>query len=307
MRSFGDDARMWPVLLTLGAGLTLVGLAFWLSTRRDVGSALLRTRGGRPRASALLRSPLGLAWRDHRGAIIGWTIGSAVLMGTYGSLSQEILDAIADNPALGDAMGATPGAADQLLATVMSTFLMMLAMLAAAFAVMALGSLRSEEESGRLEAQLSGPESRTAWLGVHLAIAALGLLIVGAAGALSLAAATAASTGDDAWFGEILRGAVRYLPAALVFLALTAAAFGLMGKARGPAWALFGVAAVVAYLGPGFDLPTWVVRASPFQSDGADLISAGADRTAIGVLLGVTAVLVLAALVGFRRRDIPRL
>lgn len=305
VRAFGD-ARVWPILLTVVAGLALVGLAFWLSTRRDVGSALIRSRGARPRASAFLRSPIGLAWRDHRGAIIGWTVGSAVLMGTYGSLSQEILNAIASNPALGDAMGATPGAADQLLATVMSTFLMMLAMLAAAFAVMALGSLRNEEESGRLEAQLSGSESRTAWLGVHLAIATLGLLVVGAVGALSLAAATAASTGDDAWFGEILRGAVRYLPAALVFLALTAAAFGLMGRARGLAWTLFGIAAVVAYLGPGFDLPRWVVRASPFQSAGADLISAGADRTAIGTLLGVAAVLVIAGLVGFRRRDIPR-
>lgn len=305
-RAFGD-ARAWPIGLLLMVGLLLIAAAFWLSTRRDVGSALIRPQGAKPGASAFLASPLGLAWHDHRGAIIGWTIGAAVLMGTYGSLSQEVIDAIVDNPALGDMLGADGAAmADQLLGTVTSTFLMMLAMLVAAFAIMAVGSLRHEEETGRLEMQLSGERSRGCWLSVHTLVTAVGVLVVGAVGAAALAATTAASTGDQSWFGKILGAAVGYLPAALVFLAFTIALFGLLSRARAVAWGVFAAAAVIAYLGPGLNLPDWLIRSSPFQSAGADLVTDSPDATGVTVLLALSIALVVIGFVGFRVRDIPR-
>lgn len=305
-RAFGN-ARVWPIGLLLVLGLFLVLVAFWLSTRRDVGSALIHPQGAKPAASAFLQTPLGLAWHDHRGGIIGWAVGAAVLMGTYGSLSQEVIDAIVDNPALGDMLG-TDGAAvtDQLLGTVSSTFLMMLAMLVAAFAIMAIGSLRNEEETGRLEAQLSGARSRGFWLTVHTVVATFGVLVVGIVGAVALAATTASSTGDQSWFGEIMGAAVGYLPAALVFLAFTVALFGLISRARAVAWAAFAAAAVIAYLGPGLNLPDWLIRSSPFQSAGSDLVTEAPDATGVTVLLVLTLALVVTGFVGFRARDIPR-
>lgn len=305
-RSFGD-ARAWPIALLLILGMVLVGVAFWLSTRRDVGSALIRPQGAKPAASAFLQSPLGVAWHDHRGSIIGWTIGAAVLMGTYGSLSQEIIDAIAANPALGDMIGADAAAmADQLLGTVTSTFLMMLAMVVAAFAIMAIGSLRNEEETGRLETQLSGARSRGSWLTMHTLVAAFGVLVVGAVGAVALAATTAFSTGDDSWFSEIMDAAVGYLPAALVFFAFTLALFGVLSRARGVAWGVFAAAAAIAYLGPGFDLPSWLIRSSPFQTAGADLVTEAPDVAGVTALLMLTVALAIIGFIGFRVRDIPR-
>lgn len=301
------DARIWPVALLPVLAAALVALAFWLSTRRDVGSALIRPQGSHPRASGFLRTPFGLAWHDHRGAIIGWSIGAAVLMGTYGSLSQEILDAITGNPDLAAMLGAdAASAAEQLLGTVTSTFLMMLAMVVAAFAIMAVASLHAEEETGRLEAQLSGDRSRLSWLAVHTAVAGLGVLVVGVVGALSLAATTAASTGEQSWLGDILSASLGFLPAALVFLALTVAVFGAASRIRGLVWGLFAVAAVVAYLGPGFQLPDRLIRLSPFQAAGADLVTQSADRTAIVVLLAVAVGLTALGFVGFRLRDVPR-
>lgn len=305
-RAFGD-ARAWPIVLLLLLGVSLMAAAFWLSTRRDVGSALIRPQGSTSAASPFLRSPLGLAWHDHRGAVIGWTVGAAVLMGTYGALSQEVIDAILDNPSLGGMVGADGAAvADQLLGTVSSTFLMMLAMLVAAFAIMAIGSLRNEEEAGRLEAQLSGDRSRGSWLSMHALVAGFGVLVVGSVGTLALAATTAASTGDRSWYGEIVGAAVGYLPAALLFLGLTVALFGAASRARGLAWAAFAAAAVIAYLGPGLDLPSWLIRSSPFQSAGADVVTQGPDATGVTVLLVLTVALVVLGFIGFRVRDIPR-
>ncbi|HKJ12790.1 MAG TPA: hypothetical protein VJ976_10445 [Ornithinimicrobium sp.] len=305
VRPFGE-ARAWPLLLALMTGAVLVASAFWLSTRRDVGSALVQPRGSKPEASAFLRSPVGLAWHEHRGAVVGWTVGAVALMATYGSLTNEVLDAIEANPAIGQMMGTNPEVADDFLAQVMSTFVMMLAMLVAAFAVMAIGSLRAEEGTGRMEAQLSGHRSRWAWLGVHVAVVAAGMLVVGGAGALALGWSSAASTGEQEWVGEILVGALAFLPAAVVFLALTVVLVGLAPRLRGLAWLAFGAAAVLAYLGPGFDLPTWLVDGSPFQAVGTDVVSDGMDVTGGVVLLALTGAGLAAGFVGFRARDIPR-
>lgn len=305
IRPFGD-ARAWPLLVALAAGTVFIAAGFWLSTKRDVGSALVHARGSKPTASAFLRSPVGLAWHEHRGVIVGWTIGAVALMATYGSLTNEILDALRDNPALGQMMGADATVADQLLAQVLSTFMMMLAMLVAAFAVMTIGSLRGEEDSGRLEAQLSGDRSRWAWLGVHVLVVALGMIVVGLAGAAALAWSTAASTGDDQWISQVLSGAVVYLPAALVFLALVVLLFGLLPRLRMLGWVAFTLAAVLAYLGPGFDLPQWLVNGSPFQSVGSNVIDEGMDLIGGVVLLVLAAAGLAAGFVGFRNRDIPR-
>jgi len=305
VRPFGET-RPWPLLLALAAGLALLGLAFWLSTQRDVGSALVQPRGSQPRASAFLRSPVGLAWHEHRAAVIGWTIGAVALMATYGSLTNEILDAIEDNPALGQIMGANQDAADELLAQVISTFVMMLAMLVAAFAVMAVGSLRSEEDTGRLEAQLSGHRSRWAWLGVHVAVVAAGMALVGGAGALTLGWTTSASTGDDQWVGEVLAGALGYLPAAAVFLALAVLLLGVAPRLRMLSWMVFGAAAILAYLGPGFDLPTWLVDGSPFQAVGSNVVGDGMEGVGGAVLAVVAVAGLVAGFLGFRARDIPR-
>lgn len=305
IRPFGD-ARAWPLGLALLVAAVLTGLAFVLNTRRDVGSALVRPSASHAEASAFLRTPVGLAWHAHRGAVIGWAIGGAVLMATYGSLSQEMLKAIEDNPALAPLLGADASAADKLLTTVMSTFVMMLAMVVAAFAVMAVGALRSEEDTGRLETELSGDSSRTAWLATHMAVITASTLVVGLVGALALGVSTATSTGDGSWTAQILRGSATYLPVVAVFAALSIALFGLAPRWRALVWAVFAAAAVMAYLGPGFDLPDWLVRATLFQSVGANVLGEGADMTGVVVLTVLALALAGAGMIGFRTRDVPR-
>ena len=62
----------WVLLLPLlGAALTMI-IAGLLATRRDLGAGLLPTRPGRARATSLLSTPLGLAWRRHRAGVAGW-------------------------------------------------------------------------------------------------------------------------------------------------------------------------------------------------------------------------------------------
>ncbi|MFC0360323.1 hypothetical protein ACFFHC_11060 [Kytococcus schroeteri] len=78
-RAFGD-ARWWPVGLLLVTATFLVAAAVALHARRNVDAALLRARPRPDRASSLLRTPFGLALHEHRGALLGWTLGPFVLV-----------------------------------------------------------------------------------------------------------------------------------------------------------------------------------------------------------------------------------
>lgn len=305
IRAFGE-ARAWPLLLALGTGVALIALAFWLSTRRDVGSALVQPRRATPRASALLRHPLGLAWHQHRGAILGWTVGAAALMGVYGSLAQEIIDVVLDNPALGGFLGAEgDAAAEVILPPIMSTFVMMLAMLVAAFVIASVGSLRKEEETARMEVELSAPRGRPGWLGLHLVVVVVGAVVMGVVGALSLGGSAAASLGDSSWTGEIVSGAAGFAPAVVFFLGLVVALIGRLPRGYAVGWAVFALAALLAYLGPGFDLPEWLLDATPFLAIGTNVVGDGPEATGMVVLVALGLVLLAAGVAGFRRRDIP--
>lgn len=305
VRAFGD-ARAWPLLLALVVGLALLGLAFWLLDRRDVGSALVQPRRSVARASTALQTPLGLAVRQHRGAVVGWTVVGAALMGVYGSLAQAVIDVITENRALGGFIGAdVEAAAEVILRTVMSTFLMMLGMLVAAFVIAGIGTLRREEESGRLEVGLSSQRSRASWLGVHVLVVLAGALVVGLVGAVALGVTTAASLGDDAWVGDILAGSVAHGAAVLLFAGLAVALLGWRPRWHGLAWAALAAGALLAYLGPGFDLPDPLLDASPFLAVGRDVVGEGASTTGVVVLLVISALLTVAGFVGFRRRDVP--
>ena len=50
-----------------------------MNSIRDLEAGLLPSKPGRKTASALLQSPLGLALRLQRTAIIGWAVGMFIL------------------------------------------------------------------------------------------------------------------------------------------------------------------------------------------------------------------------------------
>ena len=63
----------WPALLAVLFALVTSAVAAVLLTRRDFGAGLLPARLGPATASAGLRTPFALAWRLHRGLLLGWT------------------------------------------------------------------------------------------------------------------------------------------------------------------------------------------------------------------------------------------
>jgi ABC-2 type transport system permease protein len=89
----------WAVLL-LPVALLLVLLVATvaLRDRRDLGAGVLATRLGPATAPAWLRSPLALAWRLQRGALLGWAIGAAVAGLSFGVLAKDMAQFAAEDP-----------------------------------------------------------------------------------------------------------------------------------------------------------------------------------------------------------------
>lgn len=220
-----------------------------------------------------------------------------------GTLSQQILHAMAGNPALAQAVGVTGG---RLMAGYIAATQLYLAVIAAGYVVQAIGTLRTEETEGRLETRLSGTLSRPRWLAAHALVVLGGLLTIVLGSSLILGLATALSMGDMTELGPTLTSGLAYLPAELVLAGLALAVYGLRPEVFGIAWVGYAVMTFIAFLGSGLKLPQWLLNLSPTTHVGNP--PAGAIETqALTVMAAVAASLIATGFVAFRRRGVPQI
>jgi len=290
----------WPVLLLpLAMAAALTFAAAVLHARRDLGAGLFPPRPGPARGQ--LRTPLQLAWRLQRGALIGWTAGFAILGAAFGSIAQDVGDVIGDSADVKDALQ-TLGGSDSLVDAYLAATFGILALIAAAYAIQATLRLRGEETSGRAEPVLATATSRTRWALSHAAIAFGGATVLLAAAGLTAGLAHAAQTSDAHAILRLLGAALAQAPAAWVLAALALLLFGALPRGTAAAWGALALALALVELGPLADLPQTLIDLSPFahspQLPGGTL-DAGPFLNA-----ALAAGLAAAGLYGLRRRDL---
>jgi polyether ionophore transport system permease protein len=299
---FAADQRWWVLAIPLLVSAALAATAVVMAGRRDLGAATYRPGPGPTSGSDWLVRPVGLAASSQRGSFLGWLVGSVALAGVMGALAQQVVDAVLGNPSLSQALGITGGdAADGFLAVTQ----VYLAILACGYVVQALATLRREEAGGRLEPVLAGALSRGRWLAAQLLVVIVGLVVLVVVSAIVFGAATALSTGRSGYMGTLIGAGVAYLPAELVVAALAVVLFGLAPRAFAVAWVGFGSVAAIGLLGPGLQMPRWMLDLSPLTHVG-NPPEGDVDAAALAVLTVVALAVTAAAFVGFRRRRIPR-
>jgi len=296
---FGEN-RLWLVLPAVATLAALLVVADLLLQRRDLGSGLWAARPGPAHASALLGSPLGLAWRLQRGALVGWTTGYAVLGLVVGSIARSV-DQIASSPGIEEMFRKMSGGQGTLLEVFFGTEIRFLAVGAAAYGIATSLRLRSEEGGGRAEVALATKVSRWRWLSSHVLVAVLGslwLLVV-----MGLSAGLSGGAVSDVGVAQVLPAALATAPAVLVCVALTVMLFGLVPLWASAAWGLLAAFVLIGELGPLVSLPGWAMGLSPFDHLGS---LPGGDADAAG-LTGLLLVALAAGVTGyaaFRRRDL---
>jgi polyether ionophore transport system permease protein len=303
VRPFAGE-RWWVFGLAAALVVGLLAVAYALVGRRDVGAGLLPSRLGPGEASPRLRSPLALAWRLQRGAMAGWALGLLLFGAALGSIALGIGDLLKGNPQL-EAMLASAGLSGEgLVDAFLATLLGQMGVLAAAYAVQATLRLRSEETGQRAEPVLATRTGRIRWASSHLAIAALGTVVVLVAVGVGAGISHGLRTGDVG--GQVPRlvgAALAQVPAALVLAGLTVALFGLVPRFTAAAWGVLALFLVLQQLGPMLKLDQLVMDLSPFthapKLPGGELVLAP-----LAGLVGVALLLAMVGLAAFRRRDV---
>jgi ABC-2 type transport system permease protein len=302
IRPFAGD-RWWVFVLPVVFAALTVLLAGALVARRDLGAGLLPSRPGPAAAGRTLRGPLALAWRLHRGSLLGWLIAFVAVGGVLGAVANQLISVTNGNAALIRILSRL-GGQTAIVNAFLSAILGLLGLLSAVFAVQAVLRLRGEETGLRAEPVLATRVGRIPFAAGHLLVA------FGGAAALLTATGVVAGLAYGLTIGDVggqvprlLGGALVQLPAAWVLAGVAMALFGLVPAATAAGWGAVVVCFLIGELGPSLNLPQWLMDVSPFthvpKLPGGTLTGAP-----IGWLALVSVVLAAAGLTGFRRRDI---
>lgn len=295
------ENRWWPLLLALALTVALVVVGFGLSTRRDVGAGLRQPRPGATRASNGLVRPVGFALRLHRGLMVGFGVAMLLLGAAYGSILGEAEDMLAGIEVFQDAIAEIGGAT--VAESFASMIMVIVAIIASIYVVMASLRPRGEENAGRAEPVLVASLSRAGWLGSHLAVVLAGSAVMMLAGGAGFGIMGAASTGDAAMVGTLIGAALAYLPALWVTAGVAVALYGFWPRAVMVAWIVPLWSFLVGYLGQILQFPDWLNDLSPFGHV-PQLPTADLNVTPLVVLTGLAVALTAAGVVAFGKREV---
>jgi ABC-2 type transport system permease protein len=302
VRPFAGE-RWAVLLLPFALTVLLCGLAYRLLPRRDVGLSIFPSRPGPAVAAPGLRSPFALAWRLHRGMLIGWVVGFALSGALFGSLAAGIGDVVGGSTEVRqvfERMGGASALVDAYLAAIAG----IAGMVAAIYTVQANLRMRTEETSFRLEPLLATRVRRLQWAASHLVFALLGsallLAVFGVAAGL-LHGLRVNDVGGQ--LPPVLGATVAQLPAVWVVAGISVLLFGFAPKYATTSWSVASLSLAVALYGPVLNLPQAVLDISPFTHV-PKLPSAPLTATPMLWLGGIAVVTLVAGLTGFRRRDI---
>jgi ABC-2 type transport system permease protein len=294
--------RWWTLALSAALSAALVVGAVTISRRRDFGAGVLPPRPGPAHAGPRFASPLALAWRLHRGSVIGWAIGQATVGAVLGGAATGVDDLFEDSRQMREVferLGGSHVLIDAFLAGVFG----IVGLVAAAQSVQAALRLRVEEEDGRAEPVLVASVGRPRWVASHLVFVVLGpavsVLTAGLAGALTFGLADHHLVDDTE---RVLRAAAVQLPAVWVVGAVTVALFGVLPRWTTAAWAALSACFLVGQVGAVLDLDQLVLDLSPFTHVPA--LAGDPVLIPLGLLLAVAIALVSTGMGAFARRDL---
>jgi ABC-2 type transport system permease protein len=298
LRAYSGE-RWWVLVLPLVASGALVGLAYALRSRRDLGAGLLADRPG-PAAGSL--STVGsLAWRMQGRVLLGWAVAFVLFGLILGSLASSV-DKLLTSPAMQDFFEKIGGAAG-LVDVFLGAEVAIIAAIAAAYGISAASRLRAEEVEGHAEPVLATATTRTRWATSHYAVALGGAALLMVLAGLSIGTSASAALGDWSQLGRVLVAALVQIPAVWVVTSLVLVLFGWLPRWTAAVWGLLAAFVVVGEFGALWKLPAWVMDISPLRH-APTLPVSSSGVVPVVVLTLVAAALSTAGYVGWRRRDL---
>ncbi|PYZ91975.1 ABC transporter permease [Salipaludibacillus keqinensis] len=291
----------WPIILTLGVAIALVGIALYLNVIRDLGGGFLPSKPGRSNASPFLQSPLGLAFRLQRTGFIAWVAGVFVMAASYGSVLGDTDTLIADVEMMMEFMEPVEGAAltDQFITMLM----VVMAILASIPTLMMILKLKGEEKNHRTEHVYSLAVSRQKLLASYLSVSIFTSIVMLVASAIGMGSIGVVVIESDITLGTFFSSSLVYLPALWMMTSFAVLLIGWAPKYTGLTWLYLGFSFVVVYLGGLFQFPDWISSLTPF-SHVPDLPVEEVNLFTLIIMTVIAIFITALGFVGYGRRDI---
>ncbi|MTI49125.1 MAG: ABC transporter permease [Firmicutes bacterium] len=253
----------WPILIVLALSVIIGYIAFRLNNIRDLNASFIPVKPGKKDASIFLQSPLGLAWRNQRGTIIGWAIGMMILGASYGSILGDVESFFSGNEMYQKLLEGIGGAGSMVEQFVVMLYAI-IAMVGTVPVLQIILKLRHEEKRNRLEHILSRVVSRGKLIFSYVTLATITSLIMSFAGTFGLYSAGASVATTHLKFSTMMKASLAYLPAIWVFMSITVLLLGMFPKAIKVIWVYLGLTFATIYFGGLLQLPEWVSNLTPF-------------------------------------------
>ena len=301
LRPFAGERPLVLVLPVLATALLLAS-AWRFAAARDIGTGILASRDSADARLGLLTSPTAQTLRSERGSLLVW-VGSVGAFGYVLGILAKSTSSAGISQSLNRTLGKLGSGTILTPSGYVGFAFIFFILVVSLFACAQVGAARHEEAEGRLETLVALPVGRRRWLAGRLLLAACAAVLISVVAGL-LTWAGVQSVGAGIPFDRLMEASANCLPVAFLFLGLAALAFAIVPRASaGIAYGLVALAFLWDLVGSLLDVPSWLVKLTPFAHLG--LVPAQAFRTADALaMLAIGAAAVLLALWAFGRRDL---
>ena len=290
------------VFLTFLLAFLLLGISYILELKRDVGVGYFPERKARLHGKKGHFGFPGLVLNLEKKMIIGWLLASFVLGLVYGSMFGQMDQFISSNKTVKELFVGNETAASAIRGNFMVTLFSILSILIAAFGVILLTKMVSEERKNRLEALYALPLSRLKVYSTYLLTAILSVIL---AQFLALFGIFIEQLGNKnaLSFLEIMKSGMIWLVAVIFVLAILSLLLGFVPRLAELIWVYLAFLPFMTYLGKLLSLPKWLENLSIYNY----IPKLPVEKMNLPTVLFILILSVLLILLGFeayRRRDL---
>ena len=290
------------VFLTFLLAFLILGISYILELKRDVGVGYLPERKARLHGKKGHFGFPGLVLNLEKKMIIGWLLASFVLGLVYGSMFGQMDQFISSNKTVKELFVGNETAASAIRGNFMVTLFSILSILIAAFGVILLTKMVSEERKNRLEALYALPLSRLKVYSTYLLIAILSVIL---AQFLALFGIFIEQLGNKnaLSFLEIMKSGMIWLVAVIFVLAILSLLLGFVPRLAELIWVYLAFLLFMTYLGKLLSLPKWLENLSIYNY----IPKLPVEKMNLPTVLFILILSVFLVLLGFgayRRRDL---
>lgn len=212
-------------------------LTYFFSTKRDIGGAIFMGQAGPAEAAPAFKNPFALAWKTHRGMLIGWAVTVILYIGAFAAVSPSISGEISS--LLAEITGDNWMVEIPLGLLFVSIGIYIMSLFIGLYSLIALNGLKKEEMDGRNEIILDKQVNRKSYMMsftlVGLCGSALLLTLMGVIGGL-IYSAVSWNWGSEFW--QILIMGVIKISAVWTRIGVFSLLYGFIPKISALSWGL---------------------------------------------------------------------